>query len=180
MSHICEHEHDARDQEVYEPGDNLYPVINHPSLRLINGEGNPGDIIRPFNERWNDESVSTDDDLILSIPFTASVTLRAMVIRFKTPPGEIELYTRECTFDDTDPKERVRCIQTSEMVEYRLRVSKFTNLTVLGILIRGECEIQYLSLHGTSQVFGKAPEQVVYEAYPQAKKSAIEEVKLGF
>jgi len=83
--------------------DNLYGQIDRAHVVALNANGRGQTVIKPWSER--DDEVSylesdADDQLILRIPFTASVKLRALLLKAgpgDNTPTKVLLFANEIT-----------------------------------------------------------------------------------
>lgn len=158
-------------------------------------------VIKPWSERTSREnfletSEDVDDSLLLRIPFVgdASLKLRTLLL-FAGPggntPDEVHLFVNAdppLDFDDAAhrtslpkthalaPAQSLTSVaETNEVVEYPLRVFKFSRVRDVTLFIprsRGgdQTRIYFVGFKGeTTKVHRQAPANLVYEATPQLK-----------
>lgn len=97
-------------------------------------------MIKPWHERL-DESVhlesDADDQLILRVPFTGSVKLRAMLLKtgpIDQTPTKVVLFANEDSLDfedasDKTPTQEFDVPQGREVGEYAVKAAKFSGLS---------------------------------------------------
>jgi len=138
-SHEHEHEHDSHDEDA--PADNLFSRIDHPNVRALNCASNvPAKILKPWHQR-RDEAIfiesDVDDQLILRVPFTGNVKLRAVLL--KTGPGDqtpakVALFANDDSLDFDDagskpPTQEFVVAESRDVGEYAVKPAKFPNVS---------------------------------------------------
>lgn len=192
--HACGHAHD--DEDHVRPGegqqDSLYASIDRDSVSALNErvEGSVRGIVRPFDERMRTDLVlesDVDDELIIHIPFTGSVQLRALVLRSgpgPSTPRAIHLYKNRESLDfdeaaDGKPNQKLESIPDSnDVVEIPLLAARFPDVQSITLYIPGalrategadpRVSISYLGFRGASRASQRGgPAQIVYESAPR-------------
>lgn len=155
-------------------------------------------IIKPWSERLSRETYlesDVDDSLLIRIPFvdSASVKLRTLLL-MAGPAGQtpdtVHLYVNcdpPLDFEDAAsrleagktsplaPAQSVQVAQTNELVEYPLRVTKFSRVRDITLFVphaQGDetVRVYFVGFKGdTTKVHRHAPANLVYEATPQLK-----------
>ncbi|KAG0241261.1 hypothetical protein BGW41_006115 [Actinomortierella wolfii] len=177
-----DHSHDRSPDEglVHE---SLFSKIDRDNVVCLN-ESEPGQgksILKPWTDRMDDSKVlesDADEQLILFIPFTASVKLKSISIRYEpgeTAPSKLKVFTNreDVDFDSADS---IQPIQEFELVEdthgqvaeYITRVSKFSSLRNLTLFFPENhggdtTRISFVGLKGEFSEFKKDPIITVYE-----------------
>ncbi|KAF9790284.1 DUF1000-domain-containing protein [Thelephora terrestris] len=160
--------------------DNLYNQIDRPHVVALNAVGQGQTVIKSWSER-NDEALylesDADDQLILRVPFTGSVKLRALLLKAgpsdKTP-AKVSLFANEnnINFDDIvdkTPTQEFDVPQGREVGEYQVRAAKFTNISSITVFFPAsqgaeETRIYYLGFLGQWSERKADPIITVYEA----------------
>ncbi|CEH17257.1 Thioredoxin-like protein [Ceraceosorus bombacis] len=177
--------------------DSLFLSIDIPRVTCLN-ESRPSScqrIFKPWDER-NEESLENclqsdaDDQILLRIPFTSSVKLRALLLKAGPAgqtPAKLHLYSNApatLDFDDANagvpkPTQSIESVALArEVVEYPLRAPKFPAVSELLIFIPAgsgdeTVRIDYIGFRGESLgPRGEAPTNIVYESAPQVKDHA--------
>ncbi|KIY63538.1 DUF1000-domain-containing protein [Cylindrobasidium torrendii FP15055 ss-10] len=145
-AHDHDHDHDAPGN--LGPSDTLYPYIDFENVVALNAETEGRVAIKPWHERQSEEKFiesDADDQLILRVPFTGSVKLRAILL--KTGPGEqtpdkVCIFANEDNLDFSDVSER-KPIQefdvpeSRDVGEYAVKPAKFSNVTSVTLFFPG-------------------------------------------
>ncbi|MBW0555861.1 hypothetical protein O181_095576 [Austropuccinia psidii MF-1] len=192
----CSHEAGQPDDQHIRPEegtqDLLYSKIDKGQVSGCNVEpSRPAkDCIKPWTERSDDQNFTQSDmdqQMILHIPFTGSVKLRAVIIR--TLPGvfrptQAHLYANEPSLDfdaleSRPPTQILEIPETTEVVEFPVRVAKFSSLTSLSIFFNAPSNIEntrvyFLGFKGEFTNLSRKPVIAIYEA--QANPSDHEKV----
>jgi len=119
-----------------------------------------------------------DQQLIIQIPFTGSVKLRTVMIR--TLPGQLRpthahLFANEPSLDfDTlesrKPTQILEIPETTEVVEFPVRVAKFSSVTSLSIFFNSttsgaeKSQVNFLGFKGEFTNLSRKPVIAIYEA----------------
>jgi len=139
-SHEGEHDHDHHGQSDVGPQDNLYTHIDRSNVVALNALGGGPAVIKPWHERL-DEQVSlesdADDQMILRVPFTGSVKLRALLLKtgpLEQTPVKVMLFANEDNLDFEDVTDKratqeFNIAQAREVGEYAVMAAKFSNLS---------------------------------------------------
>ncbi|KAI0259876.1 galactose-binding domain-like protein [Gloeopeniophorella convolvens] len=138
-AHDHDHDHD-HDQGGPGPSDNVYAHIDRDNVIALNSTGEGKEVIKPWNERLDERAYlesDADDQLILRVPFTGSVKLRALLL--KTGPGDqtpakVALFANvdNLDFNDAAEKEPLQQFDVAvgrEIGEYALKPAKFPNVS---------------------------------------------------
>ncbi|KAF9650240.1 DUF1000-domain-containing protein [Thelephora ganbajun] len=175
--HIDEHE---LSWNVLGYQDNLYKQIDRAHVVAFNANGQGRTVIKPWSER-NDEASylesDADDQLILRVPFTGSVKLRALLL--KAGPGDktplkVSLFANENNIDfddiaDKAPTQEFDVPQGRDVGEYQVRAAKFVNISSITVFFPAsqgaeETRVYYLGFLGQWSEKKEDPVITVYEA----------------
>ncbi|KAK8849497.1 hypothetical protein IAR55_004831 [Kwoniella newhampshirensis] len=182
--HDHNHSHDAPLESS--PLDSLYSQIDTPNVTALNAEGggeNGQRVIKSWEMR-DDESLwcesDVDDELIIKIPFTSSVSLRSITLKAGPSgrtPREMHLFRDQPGLDFSDassstPTQAFDVVPVREGVEYQVKAAKFNGLTSLTLFFPGNSSggdeettrIYYVGLRGTFQSLPNRPGVIVYES----------------
>ncbi|CAK5269860.1 unnamed protein product [Mycena citricolor] len=140
--HDHDHDHDSSESG---PKDNLFSQIERANVVALNATGPGSAVIKPWHERLDEEksiSSDADDQIIVRIPFTDSVKLRALLLKTgpaDETPTKVLLFANDANldFDDLDdktPTQECLVAQGREVGEYALRTAKFSNLSSISLL----------------------------------------------
>ncbi|KAJ7243711.1 galactose-binding domain-like protein [Mycena rebaudengoi] len=175
------HDHDDHDHDAPDAGprDNLFSQIDRDNVVALNALGPAKVVIKPWHERMDEVQFlesDADDQIILRIPFTSSVKLRALLLKCgpaEHTPASVRLFPNADGVDFDDVAERAAAqemlvVQGREVGEYALRTPKFTNLSSLTLLFPAAqgadtCRIYYVGFLGTWVEHIAAPPITVYE-----------------
>ncbi|KAG9102478.1 hypothetical protein FRC06_001985 [Ceratobasidium sp. 370] len=128
------HDHDHDHEPSGPPPNNLYARIDRQNVAALNVEGgvDPCTPLKAWHERQDETKwleSDADDELILRIPFTGSVKLRALLL--KTGPGEqtpekVLLFPNADELDfsdanDREPAQSFDVVQSREVGEYAVK-----------------------------------------------------------
>ncbi|KAG0142442.1 hypothetical protein CROQUDRAFT_662516 [Cronartium quercuum f. sp. fusiforme G11] len=187
MTHSCSHETGSvPDQEHLKPGegtqDFLYSKIDRDQISSCNVlPAHPAkDCIKPWSEQHEDSTFTesdADEQMIIRIPFTGTVKLRSILIRTiptDHPPTQIKLFANEPgldfdTFESSTPTQVLDMPTTDELVEFPVRVAKFSSLSVLSLFIDGDSSgsktrVHFLGFKGEFSSLSRRPVVAIYEA----------------
>ncbi|KAF7297550.1 PITH domain-containing protein [Mycena kentingensis (nom. inval.)] len=180
-AHDHDHGHDTSDLG---PQDNLFTQIDRDNVVALNADDALGSVvIKPWNERLDEtKSIASDadDQIIIRIPFTSSVRLRALLLKAgpgDQTPAKVALYANEDDLDFNDIEDKAatqefEVAQGREVGEYALRPAKFSNLSSVSLLFPASqgadtTQIYYVGFlgHWTERKNSGAP-ITVYELQP--------------
>ncbi|WFD00228.1 hypothetical protein MYAM1_002976 [Malassezia yamatoensis] len=203
----CSHEHSAcghahDDADHVKPGEGqqnlLYASIDRDAISALNEQqqGSAREIVRPYDERMQTEHTlesDVDDDLIITIPFTGSVQIRALILRSgpgPTTPRAIHLF-KNCEALDFDeaqqrtPTQKLESIpESNDVVEIPLLAARFPDVQLITLYIPGalrtrqgqdpKTSLSYLGFRGEARASHRSgPAQVVYEAAPRTSDHSV-------
>ncbi|KAF9267664.1 DUF1000-domain-containing protein [Marasmius fiardii PR-910] len=178
--HNHDHDHDPPDLGAQ---DNLFQHIDRQNVVILNASddhGNGSDVIKPWHERLNEEKFvesDADDQLIIRIPFTGGVKLRALLL--KSGPGDqtpekVSLFANEDNLDFSDitdktPTQDFNVPQGREVGEYAVKTAKFNNISSLTLFFphsqgADTVRVYYIGLLGSWTERSQRPIITVYEA----------------
>ncbi|KAK6908912.1 hypothetical protein I203_102918 [Kwoniella mangroviensis CBS 8507] len=183
------------------PLDSLYGQIDLPNVTALNAEGG-GEEGQKVIKSWdmkNDETLwcesEVDDELIIKIPFTASVSLRSITLRAGPSgkvPSEMKLFRDNPSLDFSDasqssPTQSFDVVDVREGVEYQVKAAKFNGLTSLTIFFPGNnsdgeeetTRIYYIGLRGTHQPLPNRPGVIIYESSARPADHKTEGINEG-
>ncbi|KAA1138766.1 hypothetical protein PGTUg99_035955 [Puccinia graminis f. sp. tritici] len=194
----CSHEAHNQDDQHIKPGegnqDFLFSKIALDQVTGYNVEPNrpAKSCIKPWDDRMDDQQFTESDmdqQLIIQIPFTGSVKLRTVIIR--TLPGQFRpthahLFANEPTLDfDTlesrKPTQILDIPETTEVVEFPVRVAKFSSVTSLSIFFNSttpgadKSQVYFLGFKGEFTNLSRKPVIAIYEA--QANPTDHQKIK---
>ncbi|KIL67450.1 hypothetical protein M378DRAFT_73711 [Amanita muscaria Koide BX008] len=181
QDHHCGHDCDAHNHELGSQ-DNLYPYIDRQNVVALNTSSPGSDIIKPWHQRL-DESVflesDADDQIIIRVPFTGSVRLRAILLKSgpaEYTPSKVILYANELNADfndiaDMKPTQEFCVAQGREVGEYAVMAAKFSNISSITLFFPSSqgadaIQISYLGFLGSWSERTDKPIITVYEARP--------------
>lgn len=205
------HDHDHHDQEhdghshdvplESSPLDSLYTQIDLPNVTALNAEGG-GEAGRKVIKNWDMKEDDTiwleseiDDELIVKIPFTSSVSLRSITL--KSGPGghtprEMHLFRDNPGLDFSDassssPTQSFDVVPRKEGVEYQVKAAKFNGLTSLTIFFPGNTadddeettKVYYIGLRGSWKPLPNRPGVIVYESSANPADHKVPGVNAG-
>ncbi|CAH7688072.1 PITH domain-containing protein [Phakopsora pachyrhizi] len=180
------HHHHHDDDDHVRPGegtqDFLYSKIDRDNVIGLNVEPNhqAKDCIKPWSES-NDDSKFTESDvdeqMIIQIPFTGSVKLRSILIRSlpdQFRPLRAKLFVNESNLDfdsieSIKPTQTLEIPETNELIEFPVRVAKFSSVTKLSIFFDGQqssqkTKVYFLGFKGEFTQISRKPVIALYEA----------------
>ncbi|EGG00373.1 uncharacterized protein MELLADRAFT_93329 [Melampsora larici-populina 98AG31] len=174
------------DDEHVKPGegtqDFLYSKIDRDQITSCNLDPeNPAkNCIKPWSDRMDDTMFSesdTDQQMIIRIPFTGSVKLRSILIRGipgDSAPTQLKLFANEPgldfdTLETCTPTQVLEIPTTDELVEFPVRVAKFSSVSVLSLFIDGnpsgsKTRVYFLGFKGEFSALSRKPVIAIYEA----------------
>jgi len=173
------HDHDHSHGESDALPNFLYERIDRPNVQILNGEDN-SQIIKPWHERM-DESISlesdADDELIVKVPFTGSVKLRAILLK-AGPGGETPrkmcVYANEDALDfndvsDKKPIQEFDIPQSRDVGEYVVKPAKFSDIRSITLFFPGaqdaeNVRLYFLGFTGEWREVKDRPTAMLYEA----------------
>jgi hypothetical protein len=185
MSH--NHNHDDGDHGSHShdpsgagPQDNLFQYIDRSNVIALNASEDGSKVIKPWHERL-DEAVSlesdADDQLILRVPFTGSVKLRALLLKTgptDQTPTKVVLFANEESLDfedaaDKTPTQEFDVAQGREVGEYAVKAAKFSNLASITLFFPASqgadtTKLYYVGFLGQWSERKNNPVITVYEA----------------
>ncbi|KAF9533720.1 galactose-binding domain-like protein [Crepidotus variabilis] len=176
-SHEHDHNHDSTELGFQ---DNLYLHIDRQNAVTLNSEGKASDILKPWHERLDENKYiesDADDQLIIRIPFTGSVRLRALLLKSgpgDQTPSKIALFANEPNLDfedvsDRKPTQEFNVPQGREVGEYAVKTARFSNISGVTLFIPSSqgadtSRIYYLGFLGSWTAAKQQPIITVYEA----------------
>jgi len=189
----CCHEHHHDDADHVKPGegqqDLLYLSVDCDRITALNEHeaGSAARVVKPYDARLDEAHVlesDVDDELLITVPFTGSVRVRALLLRTGpggTTPRAVHLYknAESLDFDDAanetpPPTQKLTSIpETSEVVEIPLLAARFPDVQTLTLYIPGSLggtrtRLSFLGFRGESRIAQRSgPAQIVYEAAPR-------------
>ncbi|KAH9481518.1 PITH domain-containing protein [Psilocybe cubensis] len=178
-SHDHDHDHD-HDQSNLGYQDNLFIHIDRQNVVALNAVGNAPNIIKPWHARLDEAQFlesDADDQLIIRIPFTGSVRLKAMLLKAGPEgqtPAKIALFANQESLDfddipDKTPTQEFDIPRNREVGEYSLKTAKFSNVSHITVFVPASqgadtSRIYYLGFLGTWTQHKSQPIITVYEA----------------
>ncbi|TFL06181.1 PITH domain-containing protein [Pterulicium gracile] len=148
-AHDHDHDHD-HDQVDLGPQDNLFSKIDILNVTALNttSSGSAGlQVIKPWHERLDESKCLTsdaDDQMIIRVPFTGSVKLRAILLKTgptDQTPSKVSIFANEDTLDfedigDRTPVQELDIAQGREVGEYVVKSVLLPSNTVRPWLTR--------------------------------------------
>ncbi|KAE8542356.1 hypothetical protein D1P53_001131 [Cryptococcus gattii VGV] len=199
-----DHGHDGHSHDVpleSSPLDSLYTQVDLSGVTALNAEGG-GEAGRKVIKSWDmkeDDTIwlesEVDDELILKIPFTSSVSLRSITL--KSGPGghtprEMHLFRDNLGLDFSDassssPTQSFDVVPRKEGVEYQVKAAKFSGLTSLTIFFPGNTadddeettKVYYIGLRGSWKPLPSRPGIIIYESSANPADHKIPGVNAG-
>jgi len=195
MSHNHNHDHggcaDEGDHHGHDHGipesqgfrDNLYPYIDRQHVVALNVENCSGpEVIKPWTERLDEDvfmESDADDQIIIRIPFTGSVKLRALLLKTgpaEHTPSKVALYNNVQHVDFSDitdlkPTQEFTVAQGREVGEYHVMTAKFPSVTSITLFFPASqgadtTRIYYVGFLGQWSERRNEPVIAVYESKP--------------
>jgi len=179
-SHHHDHQHGIPEAEGYR--DNLFSRIDRANVVALNA-ADPGrgpEVIKPWNERLDEDAFlesDADDQMIIRVPFTGSVKLRAVLIKAGPSdhtPAKVALFSNIEHMDFSDiadlkPVQEFDIAQGREVGEYHVMPAKFPNVTSLTLFFPSSqgadtTRIYYIGFLGQFSERKNVPVITVYES----------------
>ncbi|CCM04683.1 uncharacterized protein FIBRA_06869 [Fibroporia radiculosa] len=179
-SHDHDHHHDIPEDQGYR--DNLYTRIDRANVVALNVEapGKGPEVIKPWNERLDEQiylESDADDQIIIRVPFTGSVKLRAVLLKAgpgDQTPANVAIFSNIDHMDFSDisdrkPVQEFTVAQGREVGEYHVLPAKFPNVTSLTLFFPASqgadtTRIYYVGFLGQFTERKNEPVITVYEA----------------
>jgi len=186
-NHGCGHEGHDHDHDHGLPSDvlghqdNLFSHIDRQNVVALNASGEGPEIIKAWNHRNDEETYlesDADDQMIIRVPFTGSVKLRALLLKAgpqAQTPAKIALFANENNLDfedvaDWKPTQELTIADTGrEIGEYQVMSAKFTNISCVTLFVPASqgaetTRIYYVGFLGQWSERRSDPVVTVYEA----------------
>ncbi|KAI0346323.1 DUF1000-domain-containing protein [Trametopsis cervina] len=181
-SHACGEEHHDHDHVPEAQGhrDNLYSRIDRDNIVAFNAQGQPASVIKPWHARLDEElylESDADDQMIIRIPFTGSVKLRALLLKAgpaDQTPTKVALYNNADDLDfseisDRKPTQEFAVPQGREIGEYHVMAAKFPAVTSITLFFpqsqgADSTRIYYIGFLGQWSERKSEPVIAVYES----------------
>jgi len=130
------HDHDHEPTSDLGAQDNLFPHIDRDNVAALNTSGNGSDVIKPWHARLDETQFiesDADDQIILRIPFTGLVRLRALLLKAGPggqTPSKISLFANTASLDfddvsDMTPTQEFNVPQSRDVGEYAVNITLF-------------------------------------------------------
>lgn len=177
-----DHDHDHDIPEALGPRDNLYTRIDRDNVVALNAAppGKGSEVIKPWDSRLDEETYlesDSDDQLIIRIPFTGSVKLRAVLLKAGPgdhTPAKVALYNNVENLDFSDiadlkPTQEFDIVQSRDVGEYHVMPAKFPNVTSITLFFPASqgadtTRVYYVGFLGQWHERKNEPVITVYEA----------------
>ncbi|KIP10974.1 hypothetical protein PHLGIDRAFT_491700 [Phlebiopsis gigantea 11061_1 CR5-6] len=176
------HDHDIPEAQGHR--DNLYTHIDRDNVVALNAEnGNGPEVVKPWHERLDEEvylESDADDQMVIRIPFTGSVKLRALLLKVgpgEQTPAKVSLVTQFGNIDHLDfneiserkPTQEFNVPQGREIGEYHVMAAKFpaaTSITLFFPASQGAdtTRVYYVGFLGQWTARKTEPVITVYES----------------
>jgi len=180
------HDHHGHDHGVPEEQghrDNLWARIDRDNVVVLNAESGKGsDVIKTWDARLDEEvylESDADDQMIIRVPFTGSVKLRALLLKAgpgDQTPAKVALYSNVEHLDFSDiaerkPTQEFNVAQSRELGEYHVMPAKFPNVTSITLFYPASqgadtTKIFYVGFLGSWTERKDTPVVAVYEVKP--------------
>ncbi|WVO13726.1 hypothetical protein L204_101348 [Cryptococcus depauperatus] len=179
-----DHSHDVPLESS--PLDSLYTQIDLLNVTALNakGGGQAGQkVIKSWDMKEDDKiwlESEIDDELIVKIPFNASISLRSITLKAGPAghmPREMHLFRDNPGLDFSDatsstPTQLFQVVSKREGVEYPVKASRFNGLANLTVFFPGNTaeddeettRIFYIGLRGSWKPLPNRPGIIVYES----------------
>ncbi|KZT19231.1 DUF1000-domain-containing protein [Neolentinus lepideus HHB14362 ss-1] len=180
-AHDHDHDHGHGHDEPGGPKDNLFIRIDRPNVVALNADKEGPEVIKPWDKRLDEEvfvESDADDQLIIRVPFTGSVKLRAVLLKTgpaDQTPAKVLLYANENNLDFSDatdkkPTQEFAVAQGREVGEYSVMPAKFSNITSITLFFPASqgadtTRIYYVGFLGSWSERKENPVITVYEAH---------------
>ncbi|KAI0723688.1 galactose-binding domain-like protein [Fomitopsis betulina] len=183
--HSDQHDHQHGPPEAVGPRDNLFTRIDRDNVMALNAQdpAKGPEVIKPWDQRLDEDKYiesDADDQLIIRIPFTGAVKLRALLL--KTGPGDltpakVSIYSNQehvdfSTVNDLKPVQEFDVAQGRDVGEYHVMPAKFSNVTSITLFFpesqgAENTRVYYVGFIGTFSGERKGhPIITVYESRP--------------
>ncbi|KAF8802423.1 DUF1000-domain-containing protein [Phlegmacium glaucopus] len=185
----CSHDHDHTHELTSDLGsqDNLFLHIDRDNVVALNTSGSGSVVIKPWHARLDETQFiesDVDDQIILRIPFTGSVRLRALLLKAgpgAQTPSKLSLFANNASLDfddvsDKTPTQEFNVPQSRDVGEYAVknshfgitRTAKFSNLSSITLFIPASqgaenTRVYYVGLLGSWTEHKQKPVITVYE-----------------
>ncbi|OSC98511.1 DUF1000-domain-containing protein [Trametes coccinea BRFM310] len=179
-----DHDHDHGLPEEIGHRDNLYARVDRANVVALNAEDpekGPG-IIKPWDQRLDEETYvesDADDQLIIRVPFTGAVKLRALLLKAgpgDQTPAKVALFPNVENLDFSDiadmkPVQEFTIPQGRDVGEYHVMPAKFPNVTSITLFFPASqgadtTRIYYIGFLGQWSERKFEPVVAVYESKP--------------
>ncbi|KAM3514575.1 hypothetical protein MY11210_001810 [Beauveria gryllotalpidicola] len=183
------HEHDHSDDITPALQSSLYEQINFDEIVTLNEsrrDAGKAIVKKTWAERLEmDPELESDADeqLLMTVPFTAQVKLHAILIRTSPAacaPKTLNLFVNQDGLDfeaaeESEPVQRLELAQTSDVQEIPVKRALFGRVQRLGLFFSdnfGDGEedvtrVSYVGFKGEWTRLGRAPTNILYEAAAQ-------------
>ncbi|KAI0636256.1 DUF1000-domain-containing protein [Trametes polyzona] len=183
-SHGHDHGHDHGLPEDVGHRDNLYARIDRANVIALNAEDpeKAPAIIKPWDQRLDEETYlesDADDQLIIRVPFTGAVKLRAVLIKAgpaDQTPTKVALFPNIDNLDFSDitdmkPVQEFTIPQGRDVGEYHVMPAKFPSVTSITLFFPAAqgadtTRIYYVGFLGQWSERKFEPVLTVYESKP--------------
>ena len=187
--------------DIYDgPSNDLLPYIDLDGVAALNAAeaGTARRIFKGYDERLDEDAVALesedfDPQLIISIPFTCPVKIRALIVMGGADgaaPRTLRAFVNHESLDfaDADARPPVQEWDLAEdllgTIEYPTRFSRFQNVSRLWLYVYDNhgadaTRISYIGLSGVGTEHQRRAVQAVYEARPQLKDHEVKDDALG-
>ncbi|EMD33304.1 hypothetical protein CERSUDRAFT_142239 [Gelatoporia subvermispora B] len=180
--HDESHGHDHDMPEGVGPRDNLFARIDRANVVALNAAapGTGAEVIKPWHERTDEGTFlesDADDQLIVRVPFTGSVKLRALLLKAgpsDQTPVKVALYNNIENLDFSDiadlkPTQEFTVAQSRDVGEYHVMPAKFPNVRSVTLFFPASqgadtTRIYYIGFLGQWSERKTEPVITVYEA----------------
>ncbi|ODO00647.1 hypothetical protein L198_02969 [Cryptococcus wingfieldii CBS 7118] len=193
------HDHDVPLESS--PLDSLYQQIDLPNVVALNAEDGREagkKVIKSWDMKEDDTiwlESEVDDELIINIPFNASISLRSITLKAGPAghtPREMHLFRDNLALDfsdasSTNPAQTFDVVPNRAGVEYQVKAAKFNGLTSLTVFFPGNTaeddeettKIFYIGLRGSHKPLPNRPGAIVYESNANPADHKIPGVNAG-
>jgi len=174
-----DHDHGPSDDA---PSDNLFSRIDHSNVVALNcASAVPAKVLKAWHQRM-DENISiesdADDQLILRVPFTGNVKLRAILIKAgpgDQTPAKVAIFANEDSLDFEDamskpPTQEFDMPQGREIGQYDVKPAKFPSVSSVTLFFPASqgaetVQLYYVGFLGTWTERKNDPVIAVYESH---------------
>lgn len=164
--------------------DNLFSRIDRDNVVALNAAepGKGPEVIKPWDKRLDEEAYlesDADDQMIIRVPFTGSVKLRALLLKAgpaDQTPTKVLLYNNIehadfSVLSDLQPTQEFNVAPGREVGEYHVMPAKFPNATSVTLFFPGSqggdtTRIYYVGVLGQFSERKNQPLLTVYESRP--------------